>query len=364
MLGEGETALPEILEGWRQGGLDRVPGIAFLDGSQVRRVGRRRRQDLTTVAFPSAAFLRARTYTECPEGPLPESVGTKVAVFETSRGCGEGCSFCDSTYVVGAYRSLALARLLAQIDAIAEADIRTILFADDNLLYRILPAFGGERGRQDLLGLFGVLASRGFSWTFYNGIQFGLLERDGRLDEELVDALFGHRFVDGRVSGCFRAYIPLEKFDDDEMKRLPKLRTLEVERAILAAIASRQVPELNLGFIIGSPRETPLTLAHAETTARGFGDVVRRASGGRSLPRFFPWCSIPIPGTPDHKLSGPHVQFSEGEYPELFSCYSSVIGNEFFSPLDFTMARRRMDRDLNEDGKVVDSSTLPLGQAG
>lgn len=67
-----------------------------------------------------------------------------------------------------------------------QAGIRTILFADDNLLYRILSEHGGERGRCDLLTFFQALFENGFAWTFYNGLQFGLLEHSGSLDQELT----------------------------------------------------------------------------------------------------------------------------------------------------------------------------------
>jgi hypothetical protein len=363
VLGEGEATLLDILDGWHRDALERLSGIAFLEGAQVRRSGSRRRHDLMAITFPSATLLRSRTYSQCPDGSMPDGVSPNLAVFETSRGCGEGCSFCDSTYVVGAYRSLPLERLLERIEVLDEAGIRTILFADDNLLYRMLPSFDGASGRRDLLVFFRALAARGFAWTFYNGVQFGLLEREGQLDEELIDALFAQRLVSGHLHGCFRAYVPLEKFDGDEMKRLPKLRPIEVEQAIVAAIAARQVPELNLGFIIGSPRETPRTLLSAERTVKKFGEVVRQASGGRSLPRFFPWCSVPVPGTPDHKFFGPNVRYSATDYPELFSCYTSVVANECFSPLGFTLARRRMDHELNLGGKAPHSVALPVGEA-
>ncbi len=346
VLGEGETALQEIAIALEHGNIRSVRGIAFVENGQVRKTGKRHNHDLSTISYPGPQ-IAVSGYDQCPDGPLPEGVDSHVAVIETSRGCNERCSFCDSSFIVGAYRAVKREKLASIMKELQVAGRRTILFADDNLLYRMLPKFGGQAGREDLLVFFKALFDAGFAWTFYNGLQFGLLESDGNIDQELIQALFGNDISDGRFRGCFRAYIPLEKFTEPEMRMLPKLKSLSVERDILAAICEMKVPEVNLGFIIAGIRESPTTLRDTFVRAQEFGRVVSAASNGASLARFFPWCSVPIPGTPDHRDFKPNIMYSECEYPELFSNYTSVLRNDHYSPLDFTLMRIRMSKELN-----------------
>ena len=359
VLGEGETALQDIAHAMVNGAIFSVPGIAYLEDGRLRKNGKRRNHRFDKIAFPDAVLLKSFGYDQCPDGPAPEGVQRALAVLETSRGCNERCSFCDSSFIIGAYRPIPLSLLLERIDVLVEARIRTLLFSDDNLLYRLLPQHGASSGRDELLTFFRALASKGFSWTFYNGLQFGLLENNGVIDEELIAALFFHAFAGSSFRGCFRAYIPLEKFSPDEMARLPKLRPLEIEQDILRVVASKGVPELNLGFIIGNIRETPQSLDHAQACAAQFGDLVRTASSGLTVPRFFPWCSVPIPGTPDYKHFKSHIRYPTSDFPELFSNYTSVIGNEFYSPLDITLARQRIDIELNGGTKALHTVTPP-----
>lgn len=359
VLGEGESALPDIALALRSGSLASVHGIAIRENGKVHRRGKRLNHRFDQIAFPDADLLRPFRFDQCPDGPFPTGVDPRLAVLETSRGCNERCSFCDSSFVVGRFRSIATDILRSRIAEMTRAGIRTVLFADDNILYRILPQNGGEAGRQELVAFFTGLYEAGFAWTFYNGIQFGLLERDGCLDSELIDCLFRNSRDEGRFRGCFRAYIPLEKFDQDEMARLPKLRSIEVEQAILSAIAERGVPELNLGFIIGSIDETAAKVSEAVSRAEEFGAIVRGSSQHRSHPRFFPWCSVPIPGTPDYRRFHAHIAYPADEFPELFSNYTSVLSTEHYRALDLTRERARIDIALNGGEKFIHKIPLP-----
>jgi hypothetical protein len=358
VLGEGETALQEIAVAQQRGDLSVVPGIAFLDRGQLRKNGKRTNHDVNGIAYPDCDLLTSFQFDQCPDGPLPRGVDPRMAVIETSRGCDERCSFCDTSFIVGKYRPMRLQSLYDRVEAIESAHIKTILFADDNLLYRILPHYGGRTGRQDLLLFFNHLFERRFAWTFYNGLQFGLLEKAGTIDLELIEALFKNELTEGTFRGCFRAYIPLEKFTEIEMDLLPKLRSIQVEQEIVGCIARMKVPELNLGFIIANIRETPSTLQETENRAREFGAIVQEGSSGQTVPRFFPWCSVPIPGTPDYKNFSPHILYPASEFPELYSNYTSVLANDFFSPLDFTLERARISEELNNGISTLHTVTL------
>ena len=191
------------------------------------------------------------------------------------------------------------------------------------------------------------LFERGFSWTFYNGVQLSLLAPDGVLDTEMINLLFRNAHDTGRFRGCFRAYLPLEKFTSEEMSQYKKLMPLAATKRIVGAIAEHRVPQLNLGFIIGSPAETRQSLRVVKQIAREFQQVIIDRSGGGSSPVCMPWCSLPIPGTPDYSRYRQHIKFGDLEFPELYSNYISVIGNGEFAPHEFALARKAIESSLN-----------------
>ena len=268
-------------------------------------------------------------------------------VVETSRGCDQACSFCSSTFVAGRFRSWCIKGMIAYLSRAIVAGVRTLLFADDNLLYRLLPQYGGQRGRNELIDFFHWLRSSGFSWTFYNGLQFGLLEAEGKIDHELIDALFGSGQSDDGLIGCFEAYIPLERFDDEGRAKLTKLRANDIQRSILECIAERKVHQLNLGFIIGEPNDSRATLDLFAEQSKALDDLIRRTSGHQTRIRHLPWCSIPLPGTPNRSNFRSSIRYDLEIYPELHSNYVSVIKGNGLEPIDFTLGRLRLDETLN-----------------
>ncbi|MBI2507814.1 cobalamin B12-binding domain-containing protein [Candidatus Woesearchaeota archaeon] len=347
VIGDGETIARNLSLGLDKTDLKNTRGIATLDSEGHKY--KAPREDLTKIGFPSADLLKRYRFNEIPDGPLPAGVSDSIAAIETSRGCDEACSFCDSTFVIGKYKMFPFETLERKIDALSEADTKTLIFVDDNLLYRSLPKYGGKDGRDEIIKFFNKLRDQGFAWSFYNGLQISLLYRDGVLDSELIDSLYGNRKNEEKFEGCFRAYLPLEKFWPDEMLKLPKLLPLEKEMQIVEAISKRQVPHLNLGFIIGNPRETEESLQYSVEKAKEFGELINHASEGHSTPRFYPWCSVPIPGTPDARNYLPHIRYDAENFPELYINYVSVMESRDFSPYEIASRSKEIDDELNND---------------
>jgi radical SAM superfamily enzyme YgiQ (UPF0313 family) len=310
VLGEGESALAEICSAKDMREVRALPGVAYLTGGLlVRNTKRRRIHNLDLLHYPTEEMLTQHSSTEYPDGPWPPGVVSSYAVLETSRGCDEACHFCSSTFVTGRYRSWSVDGVLRQLDRVQRAGIHTLLIADDNLLYRTTPRYGGSNGRDELLRLFTALRERGFAWTFYNGIQFGLLQQGGAVDEDLVEALFANAVRRDRYIGCFEAYLPLERFGEDDIRELRKLEDPSTQRRIIAAICARKVHQLNLGFIIGTPDDSLLTLDHAERSVRELGSFIYSQSNDTTRVRYLPWCSVPLPGTPNAKRYQPHIRY-------------------------------------------------------
>lgn len=357
VLGEGETAIVEIARAVGEGARPRIPGTASLEEGTMLRGGRRHAHSFDEIVLPSHELLASTHFPESPDGPLPADVTPRIASLETSRGCGEACSFCDVTFVVGRYRAMPFAMVERQIEAFHSAGIRTLQVIDDNLLYRLLPSGDGEEGRQTILRIFRRLYEEGFAWEFFNGFQLGLFERDGVIDTELIETLYRHGTEGGRCIGCFRSYVPIDKVTTQEMALLRKLKPLQVAREVVAAIARCQVPALALGFVIGSIRETAETLAETEAVAQELSDLVHRSSAGTTLSMVLPLCTIPLPGTPDFLTFRDHIDFPPDTYPELYNIFMSVLRTEHFSPLEMTRQRQRIRDELNRAPATTEART-------
>jgi radical SAM superfamily enzyme YgiQ (UPF0313 family) len=347
VLGEGETALQEIARAVATGASPQIAGSVSRHCVEPRRAHRRKPHRFEDIVFPDSDLLSSTCFDQSPDGPFPADVTPRLASLETSRGCPEACSFCDVSFVVGGHRPIPFHRLVERVQAFKAAGIRTLQIIDDNLLYRTLPHYEGDAGRRTIIDLFDVLFEEGFAWEFFNGFQLGLFERDGRIDEELVDALYRQRHDGGRHVGCFRSYMPLDKVTAGEMARLRKLKPLDISRRVVAAIAERGVPVLVLGFVIGSIRETIETLDQTTVLAHEFSELVHRASAGRTIAPVLPLCSVPLPGTPDFREGQDHIVFPPDRYPELYNIFLSVVRSDEFTPLELVERRQRIRDELN-----------------
>ncbi|WP_169728819.1 cobalamin-dependent protein [Salinarimonas rosea] len=92
-------------------------------------------------------------YSDSHDGPVPDGVGTPVGFIHFTRGCPRECDFCESRRTK--FEALPLADALAMINHYASFGIRTLNFADDNLLLL---------KRDYLQALFAALRERGFAW--------------------------------------------------------------------------------------------------------------------------------------------------------------------------------------------------------
>lgn len=344
VTGEGESAIVEVLT---SSAPREIRGVSSMAPDGLRRNGRRAVADLNALDYPTEHQLTDVVYNEHPDGPWPTAVGSRFAVLETSRGCDEACGFCSSTFLSGRYRFWCPSGILGQLQIIRNAGIRSLLIADDNVLYRMLPQYGGDAGRKELLEVFRAMKQMGFAWTFYNGLQFGLFERDGQIDHELIGAMLGTERVSRQVVGCFEAYIPLERFGDENLKSLSKLRSASDQRKIVSTIATSSEAKLNFGFIIGTPADNHSTLTQASEECLAFGDLARTARGPAARLEFLPWCHVPLPGTQDRKKFKASIRYDLDEHPELHSNYVSVIEGDGVQPIGFTLARRDLEAELN-----------------
>ena len=328
-------------------------GVAFFDEDQLRCYPRRKFNKLRASCLPSPDLVVQNANDQTGEGPLPKGIHAPIAAIETSRGCEEACSFCDSSFITGKYRSLPLPELTRYTKSLAHLGVRTLCFLDDNLLYRCLSRFGGNRERTQLIAFFDDLFQSGFSWSFYNGLQLALFVGDSGPDIALIESLFrNEQSPNGHVRGCFRCLLPVEKLTLLQIQRFKKLMPLEETKKVIDLIASQRVPELTVGMIIGDPEESHARLRATENEAMRIADEIRKYSGGATEPRFFPFCSIPLPGTPDYTQFKPHIRYPVSAFSNLYSQYTSVIASEELQPWEICTARLGLDLRLNSEVRL------------
>lgn len=316
--GDGEILLPRVLEGT----FSSKESIAVLP-------------DFDKVPNPALDMVDLSQYTESHEGPLPSGVLPPLMYMKTSRGCRQFCDFCSTPFTKGRYRFMSQKRIESLLMHYASFGVRTLLLCEDNVLSRL--DFSG--GRELIIQWFNFMREHGFVWEFSNGVEIGKLWKNNVIDAELIGVLFGY---DGKT-GCYRSYIPLERVDAQSYR---KLKSFEVEKEILECIARSGVQLLNLGVIVGNPRETSDSLALTETKMHELMGLCRAYSVSPYVNVFL---HIPIPGTIDYRrfYDEHRLAYDVNCFPELYNFYTSVINGDNFDCRQLTRIRREIAFRLN-----------------
>jgi hypothetical protein len=330
--GDGEITLPLLLRG------KPVP-----DSRAARTLS-----DLDNVPDLPFDLVDLGRYYEPNEGPLPEGVRPPLMYMETSRGCRNSCDFCSTPFAKGGYRFMSQRRIEEWLRLCKNAGIATILVMEDSVLSRL----DFPEGRQAVIDLFVHMRSEGFAWEFANGIEIGKLAPAGRIDEELIEAMFS---FDG-FSGCYRSYIPFERVDIQAYK---KLKPFDVNKAILGSIVKRKVRLLTAGVIIGHPNETLESLAQTRRKLKELRKVVGDISGGETLITMAIFVHTPIPGTSDFRRfrREGRLAFDIDEHPELYGCGTSVVNGFHLTYPDITTARRDIALEVNGEEAMISWET-------
>ncbi len=319
--GDGEVTLPDLIRGQSSAHNTIIP-------------------DFDQVPEPALHLINLSDYTESHEGGLPAGVTPPLMYLETSRGCRQSCDFCSTPFTKGRYRYMSTERIERTLQHFLDFGIRSLLLIEDNILSRLdLPT-----GRAEVLSWFALMREKGFVWEFANGVEIGKLEKDGELDEELIETMFGY---DGTV-GCYRSYIPLERIDANELP-YRKLKAFDVQKHILLSIARKGVALLNLGVIIGNPGERADSLNRTEAKMIELKTDILDATGGRTFPFANFFLHIPICGTNDYRRfhQEGRLSFDIDTHPELYNFYTSIIRGDHYTYEELTEIRRDMASRVN-----------------
>ncbi|NWF53585.1 MAG: cobalamin B12-binding domain-containing protein [Syntrophaceae bacterium] len=236
VLGEGEAALPDLLE-VLEGKMnpDRVESAVFRQGEKVR-VNPRRRfiEDLDRLPFP--AFDLLPEFPQAYHAPFLNYQKGPTASLTSSRGCPQACNFCDRSVFGNRYRYFSEDYLWDLISLLhRQYGIRHLVFTDDQ--------FAAFRPR--LVRLCEKLAGGGLDLRW---------NCDARVDSVDPDLL---RIM--KRAGCWMISYGIESGSQKILDHLRKGIMLDqVEQAVRwtqeAGIRAKGL------FMIGYPEETEETL--------------------------------------------------------------------------------------------------------
>ncbi|HEY0514094.1 MAG TPA: radical SAM protein [Thermoanaerobaculia bacterium] len=359
--GEGELVFRELIESLDRGsGLAAVPSIVYQDGGSFvhnQDTFLRERLDVDSLPPPDLDGVDLATYTDTGEGRPPFGLHGPFISVETSRGCAQACTFCATPFTKGRYRYMSLPRIEEHFKYFRSRGINTLLFQEDNLLSRIHRRPNGDYlypdGREELLAMFRLARDLGFSWEFTNGLEFGQYEHRGRIDHELIDAMFWRDLGGDAVRGCYRATIPLENLTDDSSRLFRKLKPLSRAKEVILALAETGIHSLTFNLIIGRPEDDEEVLRLSFDRCLEVREAVEAAARGTTA--YFNVYNLSLlPGTVDYRHHRNLLAFDLERDPEVITFYLGCLRTPHFSPLEITQARGSLAKILNGDRMIHD----------
>ncbi len=313
------------------GDFDPLAFASYEGGRAVVPAHRHPFPELTDPAFHKLDHLA--DYDESHDGPVPDGVPFPIAFIYFTRGCPRECDFCESRR--SGFEVLDLDTSVAMLERYRAAGVKTLNFADDNLLIAAAKA----DTRANLLRLLRVMRDLGFAWEFPNGLEIGRLIKDDTLDEELMEALFTHTAdaISGRITGAYRAYVPVESFDHRD--RYKKLKPVEQQSRVIKWLASAGLPEIDFGVVL-PPDADNNTFRQIRDGYLQIKDIVTRA--GDTKARYAVFHLIPIA-----LYRSMPTKYTMDEFPEGWNFYFPVYDGVNFSAKELFERRLELVQELD-----------------
>lgn len=255
-VGESEATFVELVQAFLGGGLttaslERIPGIVFRDGGEIRQTPARPPvADLDTLPFPARDLLPIRPHT----------------YMFTSRGCPYRCVFCASTRFWDRLRLFSAEYVAEEIELVVQYHGATLISFFDDL-------FVAKRRRiEELVALLDRRGLRG-------RVKFTCSCRANVVDRRLAALL-------ARM-GVVSVGLGLESGDETTLHFLKGDRiSVAQNTAAIDALKDAGIA-VNASFIIGSPGETREQILRTYHFIRG-----------SRLDLFDTYLLTPLPGTP------------------------------------------------------------------
>jgi hypothetical protein len=357
--GEGELVARDVIRCLESHApLTDVPNISVRRNGDVDHHPRRFLRDpLDVDTLPPHALdlVDLRSYSDTGEGRPPRGIEPPFISVETSRGCAQACSFCATPRTKGRFRFMSPDVMEEHLRHYKEAGVRTLLFQEDNLLSRVHEdrRLGSSAGRDNLLELFRIARELGFAWEFTNGLEFGQLEHEGRIDTEIIEAMFWRGGHETRREGCYRATIPLENVLDLGPQLFRKLKDSSKSWPVIDAVAATGVDALSFNVIVGRPEDDVESLRTTYRRCEALRELVRERSPATDV-YFNVYLLSLLPGTLDHRRFNHQLAYDLDEDPEVVTFYLGSMTTPNFTPEAITRARGSLASALNDDTLISD----------
>jgi len=239
--GEGEAAMPALLDGLKDGGERPVPGVTRLADGAVHGGGEPDRiRDVDSLPLPARHLLDMERYRTA------RMADRCVWPVHTSRGCPAACRFCSSTNFDGPrWRARSAASVLEEIQHLYDRyGARAVAFMDDN--FALNPARMGRIAE-------GILA-RGLdlTWWFFSRV-------DGVLRNPDVFRLAAR-------AGARSVFVGVESARERVLRSYGKGISVDAAREAVPRLQAMGY-EVLASYILGAPEETAsdlrATIRHA-----------------------------------------------------------------------------------------------------
>ncbi|AJF59677.1 MAG: cobalamin-dependent protein [Candidatus Diapherotrites archaeon] len=274
-------------------------------------------------------------YKDSHDGPVPEGVPFPIGFIYFTKGCPRDCDFCESR--LSKYNTLDLESSVNSLEFYRESGVKSLNIVDDNLLLQT----ASPDGRKKVMLLFKEIARLGFAWEFPNGLEVGLLFRDGKVDEELFNALFFREETGGAIKGCYRLYFPIETFDERE--KYHKLKGLDVQNAIISALAKKQIPEIAFGVIL-PVQANQNTMAAIRSEYKKIRLLLKSKSKGRTIARYGIFNLIPLA-----TFRNMNTKYPIDNYPELWNFYTPPYDGVNLTAKELFETRMSLTKEIDPE---------------
>jgi radical SAM superfamily enzyme YgiQ (UPF0313 family) len=241
--GEGEVALPELIEAMKRGsGFEEVAGLSFHGEDTAHHVPiAPLERDLDRFPDPDISLVDGHE--------APSLLGTKrIIPIQTSRGCPHDCSFCTVTGTFG--RRMRYRSVDRVVKELSRYDPKTthVFIYDDNFA-------ANKRRTRELLEAFRSVPGGVPAWS-------AQVRADVARDEQLLDEI--------RAAGCDVFYIGLESVNDATLSSTHKRQSLEEVSTYLERITRRGISVHGM-FVFGFDTDEPGTMERTVEFARAQG---------------------------------------------------------------------------------------------
>jgi hypothetical protein len=200
--------------------------------------------------------------------------------------------------------------------------------------------------------MFGVARELGFAWEFTNGIEYGQFETEGRIDFELIEAMFWRSDDPSEGSGCYRATLPLENVLDDGPMLFRKIKPASIGWPVIEAIADCNVDMLTFNVIVGRPSDSLRSLRTTYDRCQALRELVLRHADIGVY--FNVYLLSLLPGTVDFRHFQNLLAYDLEVDPEVITFYLGCMNTDHFSPEELTRARGSLSSALNSDTLISD----------